>query len=505
MPATTAPRLAPRSAIRSPRLHLPAPFYHGVVRTLILGGTGFIGRHLVDALIAGGHDVTLFHRGLSSGGRSAGVRDVLGDRSDLSALDPDAFDLVIDTSGYEPAPVRAAARRFANVAAYVYISTISVYRDMSATEESAPLKDDAGDDAALSLEKYGSLKVACERVVREERGERALVLRLGRTVGPHDTDDRVPWLLRRVARGGWLVGPGDPEAPAQLLDARDLATFVSRAVAEGVTGTMNVAGEPIPMRALYETIARATGSDARICWVDDELLVKHGVRPYSEQPFWLPKSVRAAPFPTSAARHAGLTLRPVADTIRDTWQWLQTGWEADRAARANRRLEVPAGLDDRRERTILRDAVEVRAYAPDDAPNVSSLVRSVLSEYGFATDVGGLERDLEELETRYKGGRFWIAELGGELVGTIAIRPKDEGRCELKRLYLRADVRGLGLGQRLYEEAEAFARGAGYTKLWLDSSRRFVSAHRLYERNGLVLIEQLDNDWEDNVYEKTLA
>ncbi|MFO0741453.1 MAG: GNAT family N-acetyltransferase [Labilithrix sp.] len=475
------------------------------MRTLILGGTGFIGRHLVDALVAAGHEVTLFHRGLSAGGRAAGVREVIGDRTrDLGALDPRGFDLVIDTSGYEVEPVRAALRRLREVPRWVYLSTISVYRDLHAMEESAPLKEDEAAEAApLGLESYGPLKVACERAVREERGERALVLRLGRTVGPHDSDERVPWLLRRVAQGGWLIGPGDPDAVAQLADARDVAAFAVRA-APRLTGTLNVVGDPIPMRTLYATMIAETQSDARVVWVDDEALLKQGVRPFSGQPFWLPRSLGYVAVTSAAAREAGFATRPLAETIRDTWRWLETGWDADADARTHRRLDVPAGIPPERERAVLRDAVRLRAYEPRDEAAVVALVKSVLGEYGFTAEVGGLEGDLRALETRYRDGRFWVAELGGEIIGTVAIRPKDEGRCELKRLYLRPDARGLGLGQRLYEEAEAFARAVGYAKLWLDSSRRFTSAHRLYERNGFVLVERLDNDWEDNVYEKSL-
>jgi putative acetyltransferase len=148
----------------------------------------------------------------------------------------------------------------------------------------------------------------------------------------------------------------------------------------------------------------------------------------------------------------------------------------------------------------------IRPVEPADVPAVRRLVEDVLGEFGFTAQVGGVERDLADLAGRYGGAQagFWVADAGGTIVGTVAVRPKDEGRCELKRLYLRPDQRGTGLGQRLYEHAEAFARAAGYERLWLDSSRRFTRAHRLYARNGFVLLEHLDNDWEDDVYEKVL-
>ena len=151
--------------------------------------------------------------------------------------------------------------------------------------------------------------------------------------------------------------------------------------------------------------------------------------------------------------------------------------------------------------------VSIRDYHARDHASVVSLVVDTLAEFGFSSQVGGIERDLQEIQERYSGARagFWVAEASGEVVGTVAIRPKRADTCELKRLYVRPVQRGTGLGQRLYVHAESFARGAGFERVWLDSSRRFAKAHRLYERNGFVLLEQMDNDWEDNVYEKLLT
>jgi GNAT superfamily N-acetyltransferase len=151
-------------------------------------------------------------------------------------------------------------------------------------------------------------------------------------------------------------------------------------------------------------------------------------------------------------------------------------------------------------------SARIRDMRPEDLPAVRRLVETVLGEFGFTGQVGGVDRDLAEVRDRYGGDRagFWVADADGVVVGTVAVRPKDGRTCELKRLYLRPEERGTGLGQRLYDHAEAFARAAGYARIWLDSSRRFARAHRLYERNGFVLLESLDNDWEDDVYEKVL-
>jgi len=149
--------------------------------------------------------------------------------------------------------------------------------------------------------------------------------------------------------------------------------------------------------------------------------------------------------------------------------------------------------------------VVIRAYRRDDFDAVVALVTSVLAEYGFSAHVGGVQADLAAIEDGYMSrGGFWVAEIDGAVAGTVAIRPKEGTTCELKRLYVSKSFRGRGVGRDLYAHAEAFARGAGYERIWLDSSRKFVEARRLYEKNGFVLLEELANDWCDNVYEKRL-
>ena len=151
--------------------------------------------------------------------------------------------------------------------------------------------------------------------------------------------------------------------------------------------------------------------------------------------------------------------------------------------------------------------MRIRDVERSDLDAIAQLVVSTLAEFGFSSQVGGVERDLREALERYRppGGGFWVADAKGIVAGTVAIRPKEGRTCELKRLYVRTEMRGRRLGQQLYEHAERFALAAGYGRIWLDSSRRFVSAHRLYLRNGFVPVESLDNDWEDDVFEKRLG
>lgn len=147
----------------------------------------------------------------------------------------------------------------------------------------------------------------------------------------------------------------------------------------------------------------------------------------------------------------------------------------------------------------------IRAYRQDDYEAVVALVTNVLAEYGFSAHIGGVQADLAAIAEGYARGGFWVAEHEGAIAGTVAIRPKKDKTCELKRLYVSKAVRGHGIGRALYDHAEAFARSAGYDRIWLDSSRKFVEARRLYEKNGFVLLEEIANEWCDNVYEKRLV
>ncbi len=326
---------------------------------LVLGGTGFVGRHVAEQALAGGHSVVVFHRGRSNPGVVAGAEHVLGDRErDLSPLAGRRFDAVVDTTGYEVRHVRAAARALAHPGLrYVFVSSISVYADLAHLDEPSPVRttEDA-EGASLTLERYGALKAACEAALEQELPGQALVVRAGLILGPHDYDERFRYWLTRVARGGEVLAPGDPSALAQAIDVRDLAAWMLGCAERRVTGTFNATGEPMTMRALLETVRGVVGGDARFTWVDDELLVARGVGPYTEMPFWLPRSLGAGAVDVRKALAAGLVLRPFAETARDAWTWMRDGWEADAGVRAQRRLRIAAGMSAEREAEILAAA-----------------------------------------------------------------------------------------------------------------------------------------------------
>jgi 2'-hydroxyisoflavone reductase len=298
------------------------------MRVLVLGGTVFLGRHVVAAALDRGHEVTLFTRGLH-GAAAPGAEHVRGDRArDLSALEGREWDVVIDTSGYEAEHVARSCAVLAGSGAHlVFVSSCSVYPAWPAerVDEDSPVWE-SGDD-------YGAQKAASERAAEAAMPGRVASVRAGLICGPHDNVFRLPWWVRRIAAGGRVPAPGDHARTVQLVDARDLATWMldlgERRVAGAFNGTAP-AGRTTFGEVLDATVA-ATGSGAELEWISDERLQAAGVEPWMELPLWLP----AAEFPgtweigTECAQRSGLRCRPVAETIADVWAWLRAGGESE--------------------------------------------------------------------------------------------------------------------------------------------------------------------------------
>ncbi len=295
------------------------------MKLLVLGGTKFLGRALVEAALGRGDEVTTFTRGATNPELFPEVDRRRGDRDgDLRSLEHGEWDAVVDTSGYVPRVVRAAAELLRErVGRYLFVSSISVYADATTppTEESplAELDDPASEEI---MRDYGALKAACERVVSDVYGERALLVRPGLIVGPHDPTDRFTYWPRRVAAGGDVLAPGSPEDPAQFIDVRDLAAWLLRALDDCRAGAYNATGEPLGIGELLEECKAVTGSDARFHWLPADRLLAEGVQPWTELPLWLPAEHAALNrSEVSKARAAGLAFRPLAETIRDTLAW----------------------------------------------------------------------------------------------------------------------------------------------------------------------------------------
>lgn len=331
------------------------------MKILIIGGTRFVGRPIVEAALARGHTVTLFHRGQTNAELFPQVEHIIGNRDGgLAPLAHRRWDAVIDTCGYVPRVVEQSARLLRDaVEHYTFISTISVYPDGSppGMDEDAPLAVLKEPTETITAESYGALKVLCEQVVRNEYADRALIVRPGLVVGPHDYTDRFTYWPWRIAQGGEVLAPGDPDQPIQFIDARDQGEWMVRLVEKKQSGVYNSIGpaSTLSMRAFLESCLAVSGADARLTWIDEAWLIDHKVEPFQDLPLWV-EAKDAAFHRVSNCRaiEAGLTFRPIAETIRDTLVWASTR-PADHPWRC--------GLARERETELLREYHERTAVA----------------------------------------------------------------------------------------------------------------------------------------------
>lgn len=324
------------------------------MRLLILGGTVFLGRHVIDAALARGHTVTMLNRGRHGPGLFPDVERLIGDRDgDMSALHGRAFDAVIDCSGYTPAQVdRGLAALDTGTPHVVFVSTISTYASFpphQVYDEDAPLAD--------GQEGYGPLKARAEEALARALPSRHAIVRPGLIVGPHDPTGRFTYWPARVARGGEVLAPGRPERPVQIIDVRDLAAFCVSLAESRTAGTFNAVGPRMPMQALLDACIKAAPEGAaRFTWKPDAMLQVLGVAPWTGLPLWLPEEDPAygGMLLGDGARAvaAGLTTRPIAETAADTLAWSRAprepGWDGGKQVAtlpAAREAEILAGRD----------------------------------------------------------------------------------------------------------------------------------------------------------------
>lgn len=302
------------------------------MKLLIIGGTSFLGRATAVEALRRGDTVTTVNRG-RSGPDVEGVEPLRGDRADeatLAQLVGRHFDGVVDTSGFVPRVVGKATRALAeSVGHYAYVSSISASGSWPGEvahddDEGPPCASDAGPDDG----DYGVLKAGCERAVREVFGDRSTIARAGLILGPHENVGRLTWWLARMARGGEVLAPGDPERPMQLIDARDLATYLLDSIVARTAGTYNVSAPPgnATMGSWLGDAARTVATDAELTWVADGFLLEQEVEIWTELPLWNPPGQggdHAWDADTSGAARTGLICRPVTETVADTWAWMQ--------------------------------------------------------------------------------------------------------------------------------------------------------------------------------------
>jgi 2'-hydroxyisoflavone reductase len=333
------------------------------MRLLVLGGTRYVGRVLVDEAVRRGHQVTIFNRG-RTGVDPNGVEVVRGDRenaADLQRLVVDReWDVVVDSSGYVPAVVGDAARALSGrCRQYVFLSTVSVYPawpDNAVSEDSTvhECEPDVGgtaeDEANWTAQQYGAYKAGCERAAEERFDGPVTVLRPGVILGPQENVGRLTWWLGRIARGGTVLAPGRPDRQIQPIDVRDVAAFALECAEETTAGIFNVAAPlgQATFGAMLADCATATGEDAQLVWVADDFLVDHKVRQWTEIPLW-----RTHPgtwqMDTSRAQAGGLACRSLTDTVNDTWAWLSEG-EGPTAYKR----QAHHGLEPEREQELLQ-------------------------------------------------------------------------------------------------------------------------------------------------------
>jgi 2'-hydroxyisoflavone reductase len=330
------------------------------LKILLLGGTRFIGIHMTELALARGHSVTFFNRGRTNAELFPQVEKLLGDRDGkLDALKGRKWDAVIDTSGYVPRHVRLSAELLApNVQQYLFISTIGLYADFSkANDESSPVAKVEDEQREDWQNAYGPLKALCEQAVAKAMPARTTMVRPGLIVGPEDSTDRFTYWPARAARGGEMIAPGDPRAPFQIIDARDLAAFCVDALENRTLGVFNVTS-PSEKFTIGDVVSESVAAAAALArpnppprpmWVPAEFLAEQKVAAFTDMPGWMPQGGEMGGlYLTNVERalEAGLEISPLQKTTRDTLAWHLARPETERE-------KLKAGISLEREREVL--------------------------------------------------------------------------------------------------------------------------------------------------------
>jgi len=318
----------------------------------VLGGTRFLGRHIIEALAQRGHAVVAFHRGQTQCELPASVQERFGDRNgDLRAVETEEWDAIVDVAAGEPEQVRRS--RELKTKRYVFVSTVNVYDDLSQPNTYESARTIESYDAADEARAYGGKKAACERLVLERFSQTSIVLRPGLIIGKWDPTGRFTYWCERVMRGGSYLAPKPQERPVQLVDAADIARFTEHALVADLFGIYNVVGprNPTTMKDVLDTctqVANERGApSAQAVWVEPAFLIDHGVQEWIDMPLWLidPAYAGILQVSNAAALAAGFEYRSLTETVHSILDW--TG------STPNYKV---AGLGADRERELLRAA-----------------------------------------------------------------------------------------------------------------------------------------------------
>jgi 2'-hydroxyisoflavone reductase len=355
------------------------------LRILILGGTGFLGPACTESALTRGHQVTHFNSGRTEerrreAGRPSlvppGVTQLYGNRDPnktaderraegkpaagkdpaspkgLSQLAGRKWDAVIDTSGYFPRIVKASADLLApNIGQYVFISSISVYKDNSIPnyDESAAVQtlgDPTTEEMGKDFANFGGGKALCERAAESAMPGRVTNIRPGFIVGPRDTSGRFVYWPVRASMGGTMAVPGKPSDPIQIIDVRDVADWIIRCIEDRTTGVFNATGpaKPLSMKAMLQGVRAGIHSNVKFTWLDNNFLRTNGIQE-GQFPLYEPPTGETAGFHRcniSRALAAGLKFRPVAATAKATIEWYRS-LPADLQARVAPQLATRTG------------------------------------------------------------------------------------------------------------------------------------------------------------------
>ncbi|MGD6775684.1 SDR family oxidoreductase [Sutcliffiella horikoshii] len=336
------------------------------MKILVIGGTRFLGRFIVEEALKQGHEVTMFNRG-NHVDLFPQVECIVGDRNkDLSLHETGKWDVAIDTCGFTPKALNDSTRVLADkVDHYTFISSISVYKDWipSNIKEDYPVQsltekqiEEIGYGTQEEINAhYGALKAESERAAEENMPNKVLHVRSGLLVGPHDYSDRFSYWVNRVAEGGEVLAPGRKEREIQYIDARDMALWILKMADEKITGTFNVTGPttPLTMEHFLTTCKRVSGSDAEFVWADESFLLEQQVAPWTEMPLWIPEEHPivegsepwrgASSISIEKALQHRLEVRSVEETVKDVRDWM-TSKEDE---------ELKAGIHKEKEQNVL--------------------------------------------------------------------------------------------------------------------------------------------------------
>ncbi len=325
-----------------------------ILKVLILGGTNFLGPHLVEKLQEHGHKVTLFNRGTQDSSFLNNVERLPGNREgDLEALKNRFWDAIIDTSGHLPRLVEDSSKILAKATNhYTFISTIGVYQDFLAlnSDENYPLaklEDETNEE--INEKTYGALKASCEKVIGQYFPHRFLIIRPGLIVGPRDDTNRFAYWPLRLLEGGEILAPGSPQQIIQLIDVRDLAKWIVTRVEQQVTGIYNAIGplHPLSFEEVLKTGLQLSKNKGELTWVSEDFLIEHKVQDWTELPLWLSYKRQMPGFLNINAKkaiEAGLTFRPLIQTLSDIIEW----------EKQHRKENASLGIDRKKEQHLLK-------------------------------------------------------------------------------------------------------------------------------------------------------